>query len=521
MRTPSDSPRRLRWWIPSVILLLSIPLITWLQFADTNFRPHKSVLLTIVTLLLLALWYIFFTGLALRHRLALLGVLLVVVIGSGFVIKNFTRIEGAYTGSGFPRLVWKWSPKADAKLSGLAAIHPNVISTAEPNESLPDFPEFLGPGRTNVVQGIRLATDWKSHPPKELWRQPVGLGWSGFAIVGGRAITQEQRGENELVVCYDLLSGQPVWAHTNKVRFSEMLGGAGPRATPTIVSNRVFALGATGILDCFDLSEGKPVWSRDTLKENQLENITWGKSSSPLVFDNLVVVSGGEAGPLLLAFQKDSGAAVWRGGNGRSSYASPVLASLAGRRQILSVNARNVTGHDPIDGAVLWEYSWPGDFPKCSQPVAVAPDKVFISAGYGLGAALLQLQPAADGKFTASEAWKNRGMKTQFANVAIRDGFVYGMDDGILSCIELETGKRQWKDGRYGHGQSLLVEDLLLVQTEPGAIVLVEANPNEHREVARWPALKSKTWNNPVLSGSYLLVRNDQEMACLQLPLRP
>jgi outer membrane protein assembly factor BamB len=353
-----------------------------------------------------------------------------------------------------------------------------------------------------------------------VWRQPIGLGWSSFAIAHGRAVTQEQRGENELVVCYDPFNGRALWAHTNKVRFSEPLGGDGPRATPTLVSNRVYALGATGILDCFALSDGTLVWSRDTLKEAGASNLVWGKSSSPLVFNDLVVVSGGDSGPLLLAFNKNTGALVWRGGNGSSSYASPVLANVGGRTQILSVNAQSVTGHDPEDGAVLWDYPWPGGFPKCSQPVAIGPDKVFISAGYGVGCALLQLKAQPDGRLETSEVWKNRNMKTQFANVAVRDGFIYGLDEGILACVELETGKRRWKDGRYGHGQMLLVEDVLLVQMESGPVALVEANPNAFHEIARTPALKSKTWNNPALTGKYLLVRNDQEAICFELRLR-
>jgi outer membrane protein assembly factor BamB len=384
---------------------------------------------------------------------------------------------------------------------------------------LQDSPEFLGPGRSNTLASLSLERDWAKHPPEELWRQPIGAGWAGWAVAGHRAVTQEQRGEHELVVCYDLFTGKPLWAHTNEVRFSEALGGDGPRATPTIAGDRVFALGATGILDCLELSSGRSLWSRPTLSEAKSENLMWGKSSSPLVVGELVVVSGGETAPSLLAYDRATGTPAWQRGSDRSSYASPVLASLAGRSQILTVNAGSVAGHDAADGRVLWTYAWPGNFPKCSQPVPLPPDRVFISAGYNVGSALLRLKAGDGGAPGVEEIWRKRVMKTQFANVAVLGGFVYGLDEGILLCTALESGERQWKDGRYGHGQLLLAKDLLVIQTEPGPVVLVEANPKEFREVARYPALSSKTWNQPTLAGQFLLVRNDREAVCLKLPL--
>jgi outer membrane protein assembly factor BamB len=220
----------------------------------------------------------------------------------------------------------------------------------------------------------------------------------------------------------------------------------------------------------------------------------------------------------LVAYHKETGQPVWQAGSDTASYASPVLATLAGRRQILSVNAGSVTGHDPADGRVLWEYEWPGKTAKCSQPVPLEGDRVFISAGYGLGCALLQVTAGDDDKLTAKKIWSNHHLRTRLTNVVICDGFVYGLDDGILECLDLANGELRWKDGRYGHGQVLLVDRLLLVTTEFGDVALVEVNPNEHRELARFAALTGKTWNNPALAGRYLLVRNDQEAACYELP---
>jgi outer membrane protein assembly factor BamB len=245
----------------------------------------------------------------------------------------------------------------------------------------------------------------------------------------------------------------------------------------------------------------------------------WGKSSSPLIVGDLVVVTGGDGhGPALLAFRRADGATAWADGSDRGSYASPVLGTVAGRRQILTTNARSVTGHDPTTGAILWEFAWPGDFPKVSQPVIVGERRVLLAAGYGIGTVLLELSSGDEGRMALNEVWRNRNLKTKFTNPVVHGGHAYGLDDGILVCIELESGAREWKDGRYGHGQVLLVGDLLLVQAESGMVALVEASPVLFRELTRFHPLRGKTWNYPALSGEYLFVRNDQEAACYRLP---
>ena len=332
--------------------------------------------------------------------------------------------------------------------------------------------------------------------------------------------SQEQRGENELVVAYQLATGRAVWSHTNLVRFSEPLGGDGPRATPTIAAGRVYALGATGILDCLDAATGRLIWTRDTLRENGLPNTYFGKSSSPLVVEDIVLVSGGMTNDsTLLAFRREDGAPAWRAGKDKASFSSPALVTLGGRRQILSVNAASVTGHDPQDGRILWEYAWANDkWPKCAQPVVLEPDRVFLSASFNAGCVMLQVKAGADGSLSAAEVWKNRNLKSEFSNIVARGGFIFGLDDGILACVEIATGERKWKEGRYGHGQLVLANDLLLVQTEPGPVALVEANSGEYREVARLNALAAKTWNTPALAGELLVLRNDQEAVCYLLP---
>ena len=342
----------------------------------------------------------------------------------------------------------------------------------------------------------------------------------GGAVSGRHAITQEQRRADELIVCYDLQNGHALWAHTNHVRFSEPMGGDGPRATPTIHQGRVYAVGATGILDCLDEATGRLIWTCDVLRDNHLSNLSWGKSCSPLLVRNLVVVTGGnQREKSLLAYEATTGKPVWQAGRDSASYCSSMLASVAGEEQILMVNAHSVAGHDTKSGEILWEYPWPDEFAKATQPLVIDTNRVFIAAGYGVGCVMLKIDRSASGAWSATVLWKNRDMKPKFCNLVRRGQYVYGLDEGVLACMSLDQGKRLWKEGRYGHGQILLVDDLILVQAESGDFALVEVSPEKVRELGRFPALRGKTWNNAALVNDLLLVRNDLEAACYRLPL--
>jgi len=513
-------PRRMRWWMPASLIALAGGLAVYLRSREVPFLEPILIAIGLLTALLLGFWYVFFTDLRTRTRW------LLILIGAGglfgvyFGIARLTRMEGSIGGSGIPRLVWKWTPKREGAGSPLR-LESAVGSVDRPAEQAAppdgDFPQFLGANRSGVLTGIPLVRDWDRSPPKTLWRQPIGLGWSAFAVSGQHAVTQEQRRDDELIVGYEVRTGHALWAHTNRVRFSETLGGDGPRATPTIHGGRVYAMGASGILDCLDEATGQLVWSHDVLAENHLSNLAWGKSCSPLLAKDLVVVTGGEQpAQSLLAYEAATGRPVWKTGHDGASYCSPVLASLSGQEQIIMVNAHSVTGHAPQNGAILWEYAWPGDFAKATQPLAVDTNRVFIAAGYGVGCAMLKVQPSGSG-WSVEALWKNRNLKPKFTNLVRQGHYVYGLDEGVLSCMDLDQGNRLWRDGRYGHGQILLVDGLLLVQAESGDVALVEVSPERSRETARFPALHGKTWNNPVLVRDFLLVRNDQEAACYQV----
>jgi outer membrane protein assembly factor BamB len=535
---PEDSPMRtkdrdersasspaMRWWMPVTIVTLAalafVVLRLW-KSLEAHIVWSLSLLTTVVAAFLLLIWFVLFTKLRWRIRLAALAAVILAV----FAATMLVRYDGSADGTAFPQFAWNWTPK---KSGEVGAFNQRVLVESPSKIEVTaqaDYPGFLGRERNGIVEAVELHGDWNAHPPQQLWRQPIGLGWSAFAVTGSQAVTQEQRGDNELTVCYELATGHVLWAHTNVVRFSESMGGDGPRATPTLNEGRVYALGATGILDCLELSGGKVIWSRDILKECQASNQMFGKACSPLLIEDLVVVSGAPTnGPSLLAYRASDGSPAWQSGTNALdiSYSSPAAATLHGTRQILMLNAAHISGHDPRDGRILWEYRWSEAAKSIfigSQPVVIEGDRVFLSAGFGAGCVLLQINADDNGKFSAVELWKNRNMKTHFSTVVTRDGFAYGLDDGILACLDLATGQRRWKDGRYGRGQVVRSGGFLLVQTEPGPIVLVEANPSAFREVARLEALSAKTWNNPALAGGFLLARNDQEAVCYKCGTR-
>ena len=242
------------------------------------------------------------------------------------------------------------------------------------------FQQFLGPNRNGTVEGLRLARDWDARPPREVWRREVGAGWSSFAVAGGIAVTQEQRGPDEMVVAYDLSTGEILWTHSDPERYDTTIAGIGPRATPTVVDGRVYTLGATGVLNALDAGDGSVIWSRDVAVDAGMEVPVWGFSSSPLVVEDLLVVA---AGGKLLGYGLAGGDLRWAGPDGGPSYSSPHRLTIDGIAQILMLNNAGATSVAPVDGRLLWEHAWAGA--SLVQPALTADGDLLISAGEGKG----------------------------------------------------------------------------------------------------------------------------------------
>jgi outer membrane protein assembly factor BamB len=546
MNDHSGNPVQPRWWPAIVLVIAATAAIGWVWSSSGEMTGQEQVFLTLQIvfglLLLQAIWLVFLSRLSWRIRRRALGTFLVLVA----IAVATIRVRGV-TGDLVPILEWRWASRAEPPIDTTgpppsAAENaatptprptpaPSPIATADTPATAPivmpsrpapkgEYPQFLGADRTGMVRGIQLATNWDEKPPRLVWRHRVGAGWAGFAIADGIAVTQEQRGGKEMVVAYDLSDGRVKWAHGDDARYESTVAGTGPRATPTISQGRVFALGSTGLLNSLDLRTGKRIWRHDIATENDAAQPDWGRSGSPLVIDDLVVVSaGGANGRSLVAYHRESGELAWHGGNDLASYSSPTLATLDNVRHIVILNQASVAGHDPATGRILWEYPWPAQQPTVAQPLVLSGDRLLLSAGYGVGSKLLQLS-AADGQLRPTLLWETPRLKAKFTNLVVHDGFVYGLDDGVLVCLDPADGERKWKSGRYGHGQVLLAGELLLVQTEEGEIALVEPRPDAHREIARFTVFNQKTWNPPALAGQYLLVRNDVEAALYELPVR-
>jgi outer membrane protein assembly factor BamB len=386
-----------------------------------------------------------------------------------------------------------------------------------------EWPGFRGPGRDNVIRGVRIETDWSKSPPVEVWRRPIGPGWSSFAVHGSRIYTQEQRGDDEIVSCYDLSTGAPVWRHRDAARFWESNAGPGPRGTPTLSNGRVYALGATGILNTLDARDGSVLWSRNAASDTKKEIPAWGFASSPLVVgDEVIVATAG----VLAAYDAGTGKPRWIGPAGGGGYSSPQLATIDGVAQILLLSGRGATSVAPADGTLLWKHEWNID--GIVQPFVVAGRDVLIGSGsggaeVGMRRIAVSHDPAGGraGGWRVDERWTTNGLKPYFNDFVVHKGHAFGFDGSILASIDLEDGQRKWKGGRYGQGQLVLLpdQDLLLVLSEEGELALVKAIPDRFAELARFKAIEGKTWNHPVLVGDVLLVRNGEEMAAFQLSL--
>jgi len=509
-RTPPNSPR---WWILGLIGAAAVAaavIVVWVV-------PHRSqqhVNLNLARILLIALgaaalWLLALSRLPWRTRWLVLG-LTVLALGA---LPAVFRIHGV-DGNLIPIVEWRWKSPAT-----IPSAITSPLETPSTVVGAADFPQFLGPHRTGALDGPRLAADWTARPPKLQWRQPVGAGWSGFSIAGAIAVTQEQRAEEEVVAAYDLATGRPLWTHADRVRYASVLAGVGPRATPTIVDDHVIALGATGRLNCLERTTGRLLWSINVVEDNGAQIPDWGVSGSPLVIDDLVVVNpGGPENRTLAAYAIADGSRRWTGGTRGATYSSPLAATVDGTPQILLFGG-GLTGYDARTGTVLWEFPWPGGHPHVAMPVRLSETDWMLSSGYGTGSGRISLARAPDGTWSASEIWRTNRLKSKFANPVVHRGHAYGLDDGVMACLDAATGKLQWRDGKYGHGQILLVGEHILVMAEKGEVILLDPQPDRLHELTRFSALTGKTWNPPALAGRFLVVRNDQEAACFRLPV--
>jgi outer membrane protein assembly factor BamB len=409
------------------------------------------------------------------------------------------------------------SPPPAAGTAAAAATLPAPASAPPAPAVSASWTDFRGPARDGVYRQRPVAATWPAGGPRMLWKQPVGEGHASFVIARGVAYTIEQRRGREVVAAYDVKTGREIWTTGWDTHFSERMGGDGPRATPTYHDGVVYALGAAGELCALRAASGETIWRTNILEDTGATNLQWAMAASPLVFSGKVIVEPGGPGASVVAYDAATGKPVWKSQDDQPAYTSPMLVTLAGRPQIVTVLGRRAIGLAVDDGTLLWAYPWETDNQiNVAQPIVIGPSQLFLSSGYGKGAALVDIV-AADGRFEARTVWSNNRMKNKLSSSVLRDGFVYGLDEGILACVEAATGRLAWKGGRYGHGQLILAGDRLLITTETGELALVHATPAAFEEIARVPGIEGRTWNVPAIDDGILLVRNANEMAAFDV----
>lgn len=525
-------PRRRSWFrrhlFPAAVLLFVV--LFWVGFyalmqvedAVDVVQPIGKAFpfLFLGALVSLVVWFLFFSGYSRGFKAVSFGLAAVVLIAAFTSIRTI-EFDGNFAMT--PR--FRWEPTADELLAKHLAAASPAVGGADLTIGTTDSPQFRGPKGDGKVAGVSLA-EWAS-PPRELWRHPVGTGHAGIAVAGNSAVTMEQREGDEVIVCYDRATGHERWAHRYPARFShtEPMGGDGPRTTPVVVDGSVVTLGATGELVCLDAATGKPRWNVNILTDNEAVNVEWATSRSPVVWNNLVIVTPGvdpakNAGKAVAAYDLKTGKKAWAGGKHQAAYASPQVVKLAGKEQVLVFDAVGLGGYDPTTGAELWRHPWksPMDM-NSAQPVVVGADTLFVSSEQSNGGALIEVRKSGS-EFTTRVVWKTRALAARYACPVVHDGHIYGLSGGRLTCLNAADGKTVWSEGNYGNGQIVLAGDAFVVTAESGKVALVAADSAEYRELGNVPVFKDRTWNMPAVAGNQLFVRNHREMACLELPTK-
>jgi outer membrane protein assembly factor BamB len=496
-----------------------------------NWRGHKLREVRLATLVFppfgLTLLWLSRQIKAGRKLFGTLWTLLYSLIYAGLIIALlmfFTGLEIEWRGGYPPTFTYhKTKPNYDAvekNRAAQAASPPRTSSAPRPSDSArPYWTDFRGPNRDGHYDEQPILDRWPGSGLKLLWRQPIGGGYASFTVAQGNAFTIEQRRDDEAIVAYDIATGREAWVHRYPAHFEESMGGDGPRATPTWNEGRIFSLGAMGDLICLDAADGKVIWKLDLVTENQTTNLYYGMAGSPLIVDDKVIVQPGAGrNNAIVAYKKTTGAPVWKSVDDPGAYSSPMLVELAGQRQLLVVTAQRALGLRIEDGKMLWSFPWIVQMNNrnVAQPVALGPNRFLLSAGYGTGCAAIQIDRVGTG-FSAREVWRNKNLKNKFTSSVFSNGYVYGLDEDILTCLDAASGERKWKDGRYGYGQLLVAGDFLVVLTSEGQLALVRATPERHEELARFQAIQGKTWNYPALAHGKIFVRNAAEMACYEI----
>lgn len=505
----SRAPRFERWG--AVVLMLVALAVTSRFLHESIATAQLGMTFFIYAIPILSLVFVIWAvaGCNLPERPRRMAMVATILLACG--VWTLLRTDGMTSDIGH-EFSWRWAETPEERLLAQAGDDQAALPSAPVvTGTEASWPGFRGPDRDGIISGVQIETDWTAAPPVELWRRPVGPGWSSFAVRGDLLYTQEQLGDDEVVACYSVTTGNPVWRHRDAARFLGADANPGPRATPTLSSDRVYTFGATGILNALEAGDGTIVWSRNAASDTDVKVPVWGFASSPLVVGEVVIV---HVAGTLVAYDSETGDPRWFGQVG-TGYSSPHLLTIDAIPQILLLSGVGMTSFAPADGKKLWEFQWPVE-DRILQPILIPDGGILLSDVLkGLHRIAVVNGP---GGWTIEERWMSTRLKSNFNDLVVHEGHAYGFDGPSLACIDVADGTRNWKGGRYG-GQLLLLADqaLLLVLSEKGELALIAADPDRFTELTRFKAIEGKTWNHPVLVGNVLLVRNGQEMVAFRL----
>jgi outer membrane protein assembly factor BamB len=504
--------QRIDKWVSLVFIALFmvfVPRFLHESISTGNMGLMYSIYAIPAVSVALVIWALLFNSKTIPVRMASLAFFMVFASGIWLLFKS----EGL-DGDGRAQFSWRWKPDAEELfVADNSTEMKTILADSSVNNLTIEWQGYRGKNRNSIVHGVRINTNWQISPPIELWRRQVGPGCSSFAVLGQYIYTQEQRGENEIVSCYNLHTGKPVWLHSYKARFWDSHAGAGPRSTPYLEGNRVYAIGATGIIHALDAYTGELIWARNAAADTKVDIPGWGYTSSPIVVDSVVIVA---ISSQALAYHVNNGQLLWTGNANGESYSSPQLVVIDGVKQVLLPNKKGLYSYSPSDGKTLWKIEQEGV--RIIQAAEIANGEMLIDIGDLNGLRLVSVKNKS-GHYVIEEKWTTNKLKPNHNDIIVHNGHAFGMDMPGLECIELKNGERKWKGKKYG-GQLLLLSDqnLLLILSEKGELVLVEAYPEQFKELAKFKAIEGKTWNHPALVGDILLVRNSREMAAFRLP---
>lgn len=374
-----------------------------------------------------------------------------------------------------------------------------------------DWPQWRGPNRNGISPETGLLKSWPAGGPRLVWKaKGLGEGYSAFSIAQGRLFTLGQHGSQESVIAIDTTTGRKVWETPAGKDYRERRGN-GPRGTPTLDGDRLYALSADGTLVSLDQRTGKPYWTFNILDKFGGELIHWGISESPLIDGERLIVTPGGSGAAIVALNKLTGNLIWKSQSEVAGYSSPIAVDFGGSRQIVVFTSESAMGLAAATGERLWRYDKVSNRTANIATPIYHDGHIFVSSDYGTGAALLKLSATPP---RASEVYFTREMKNHYSSSVLLGEYLYGFSSSVLTCMKFKTGEVAWRDRSTGKGSVAYADGHLYVLGENGIMALVEATPEGYKEQSRFEISRGDypTWTPPVISNGRLYLREQDNL---------